>query len=144
MQADSAVANAAVSVTSRRNCTSWNVDAVMALFELPFADLLYQAQQVHRRFFDPNAVQLSTLLSIKTGGCPEDCSYCPQSSRYDTGVEAEKLMPLDEVLQAAQAAKDNGATRFCMGRPGAARSRTRSTRWPTWSRRSRAWGWRPA
>ncbi|MBN9474123.1 MAG: biotin synthase BioB [Bordetella sp. SCN 67-23] len=115
MQADPVVANVPVAVTSRRNCTSWNVDAVLALFELPFADLLYQAQQAHRRFFDPNAIQLSTLLSIKTGGCPEDCSYCPQSSRYDTGVETEKLMPLDEVLEAAQAAKDNGATRFCMG-----------------------------
>ncbi|MDH2238644.1 biotin synthase BioB [Pigmentiphaga sp. GD03639] len=115
MQADPAVAPAAAAVTSRRNCASWNVDAVLALFELPFADLLYQAQQAHRRFFDPNAIQLSTLLSIKTGGCPEDCSYCPQSSRYDTGVETEKLMPLAEVLAAARAAKDNGATRFCMG-----------------------------
>ena len=115
MQADPVVANAPAAVTSRRNCASWNVDAVLALFELPFADLLYQAQQAHRRFFDPSVIQLSTLLSIKTGGCPEDCSYCPQSSRYDTGVETEKLMPLDEVLEAAQAAKDNGATRFCMG-----------------------------
>ncbi|RZS81246.1 biotin synthase BioB [Pigmentiphaga kullae] len=115
MQADPVVAPSVAAVTSRRNCTAWNVDGVLALFELPFADLLYQAQQAHRRFFDPNAIQLSTLLSIKTGGCPEDCSYCPQSSRYDTGVETEKLMPLDEVLEAAQAAKDNGATRFCMG-----------------------------
>ncbi|OVZ60700.1 biotin synthase BioB [Pigmentiphaga sp. NML080357] len=115
MQADPAVANAAPAVTSRRNCASWNVDEVLALFELPFADLLYRAQETHRRFFDANAIQLSTLLSIKTGGCPEDCAYCPQSARYDTGVEAEKLLPLDDVLAAAQTAKDNGATRFCMG-----------------------------
>ncbi|MBU6492840.1 MAG: biotin synthase BioB [Burkholderiales bacterium] len=99
----------------RKNATAWRTADVLALFELPFADLIYRAQQVHREHFDANAVQLSTLLSIKTGGCPEDCAYCPQSARYDTGVEADKLMPLDEVLAAAQRAKDNGATRFCMG-----------------------------
>jgi len=93
----------------------WCVDDVMALYTTPFMDLLYQAQQVHRQYHDPNAVQLSSLLSIKTGGCPEDCAYCPQSSRYDTGVEREKLMPLDKVLQAARAAKASGAQRFCMG-----------------------------
>ncbi|MDX3905230.1 MAG: biotin synthase BioB [Pigmentiphaga sp.] len=115
MQADPAVATAARPVTSRRNCTSWDVEAILGLYELPFADLLYRAQQVHRQHFDANTIQLSTLLSIKTGGCPEDCAYCPQSARYETGVEAEKLLPMDEVLEAARAAKANGATRFCMG-----------------------------
>jgi len=93
----------------------WSVDSVAALFELPFNDLLFRAQQVHRAHFDANAVQLSTLLSIKTGGCEEDCGYCPQSAHHDAGVKADKLMALDDVLAAAQAAKDNGATRFCMG-----------------------------
>lgn len=93
----------------------WSVEAIEALFALPFNDLIFKAQQVHREHFDANTVQLSTLLSIKTGGCPEDCGYCPQSAKYHTGVEAEKLMPIDEVLKAAQAAKDKGATRFCMG-----------------------------
>ncbi|ATJ87463.1 biotin synthase BioB [Ralstonia solanacearum] len=93
----------------------WSREAIEALFALPFNDLLFQAQQVHRANFDANAVQLSTLLSIKTGGCPEDCSYCPQSARYDTGVEAEKLMPINAVLEAAARARQNGASRFCMG-----------------------------
>ncbi|CAB3788927.1 biotin synthase BioB [Pararobbsia alpina] len=93
----------------------WTVASVVALYELPFNDLLFKAQQVHREHFDPNLVQLSTLLSIKTGGCPEDCAYCPQSAHYDTGVDADKLMPLDDVLQAARDAKAHGATRFCMG-----------------------------
>lgn len=93
----------------------WRVADIEALFELPFMDLLYCAQQVHREHFDANAVQLSTLLSIKTGGCPEDCGYCPQSAHFDTGVEASKLMPLSEVIEAAQAAQAQGATRFCMG-----------------------------
>ena len=93
----------------------WSVEAIEALFAPPFNDLIFKAQQVHREHFDANTVQLSTLLSIKTGGCPEDCGYCPQSAKYNTGVEAEKLMPIDEVLKAAQAAKDKGATRFCMG-----------------------------
>jgi len=93
----------------------WRVEDVVALYELPFMDLLYRAQQVHREHHEPNAVQLSSLLSIKTGGCPEDCAYCPQSSRYETEVEREKLMPLDEVLEAARAAKASGAQRFCMG-----------------------------
>lgn len=93
----------------------WPVADVQALYDLPFMDLLFRAQQVHRDCFDPNQVQLSTLLSIKTGGCPEDCAYCPQSASFDTGVDAGKLMALAEVVQAAQAAKDQGATRFCMG-----------------------------
>ncbi len=99
----------------RRQARPWTVDAVHALFELPFNDLIFRAQQVHRENFDPNAIQLSTLLSIKTGGCEEDCQYCPQSAHFDTGLKAEKLLPLEEVLQAARAAKGNGATRFCMG-----------------------------
>ena len=99
----------------RRNPRPWTVAEVAALFELPFNDLLYRAQQVHREHFDANAVQLSTLLSIKTGGCEEDCKYCPQSAHFDTGLKAEKLLPLEEVLEAARAAKSSGATRFCMG-----------------------------
>ncbi len=93
----------------------WTHAEVAALFALPFNDLLFQAQTVHRQRFDPNAVQVSTLLSIKTGACPEDCAYCPQSARYDTGVEREALLPVDEVLAAARAARASGATRFCMG-----------------------------
>jgi biotin synthase len=94
---------------------TWPVAEVAALFELPFNDLMWRAQQVHRENFDPNEVELATLLSIKTGGCPEDCGYCPQAARYDTGVTAQKMMEVDEVVAAAQAAKDSGATRFCMG-----------------------------
>ena len=94
---------------------TWTVEAVLALFELPFNDLLYRAHTAHRQNFDANTVQLSTLLSIKTGGCPEDCAYCPQSARYRTGVEASELLPLDQVLTAARRAKEAGATRFCMG-----------------------------
>lgn len=93
----------------------WRVDEIVALYELPFSDLMYHAQTVHRENFDPNAVQVSTLLSIKTGGCSEDCGYCPQAARYHTEVESEPLMALDDVIAAAQEAKDNGASRFCMG-----------------------------
>jgi biotin synthase len=93
----------------------WSVAEVEALFSLPFAELMHQAQTVHRTHFDPTEVQLSTLLSIKTGGCPEDCSYCPQAARYDTGVEASKLMEPEAVLDAARRAQAAGATRFCMG-----------------------------
>jgi len=93
----------------------FDVDAIEALLNLPFNDLLFRAQCIHREHFDANRVQLSTLLSIKTGGCPEDCGYCPQASRYHTGVENQALMPLDDVLKAARTAKENGATRFCMG-----------------------------
>jgi biotin synthase len=93
----------------------WSRDEVAALFALPFNELLHRAHGVHRQHHDPQAVQVSTLLSIKTGGCPEDCSYCPQAARYDTGVEAQKLMSVEAVLQRAQAAKDAGASRFCMG-----------------------------
>jgi biotin synthase len=94
---------------------TWHVDEVAALFALPFNDLVFRAQQVHRAHFDPNAVQLSTLLSIKTGGCPEDCAYCPQAARYQTGVTDEEVLPLENVVSAARVAKEKGATRFCMG-----------------------------
>lgn len=93
----------------------WSREEVGHLFALPFNDLLFQAQTVHRTHHDPNAVQVSTLLSIKTGGCPEDCAYCPQAARYSTGVKAEKLMSVEAVVARAQAAKDAGASRFCMG-----------------------------
>ena len=93
----------------------WKLDEIQALFELPFNDLLFKAHSIHRENFDPNLVQVSSLLNIKTGACPEDCSYCSQSSKYDTGLEREKLMEIDEVLQQAQNAKNKGATRFCMG-----------------------------
>jgi biotin synthase len=93
----------------------WSRDEVRSLFELPFNELLYRAQTVHRRHFDPSAVQVSTLLSIKTGGCPEDCGYCPQSVHYDTGLEPEALLDVEEVVTAARRARETGATRFCMG-----------------------------
>ena len=93
----------------------WTRETLCALFDLPFNDLLARAHVVHRAHHDPNAVQVSTLLSIKTGGCPEDCAYCPQAARYHTGVQAEKLMELDAVIERAQAAKAAGASRFCMG-----------------------------
>jgi len=93
----------------------WSRAELSALFALPFPELMFQAQRVHRQQFDPTAVQISTLLSIKTGGCPEDCAYCPQSAHYTTGVGADKLLPVDEVLAQARAARDAGAGRFCMG-----------------------------
>ena len=93
----------------------WTPAEVLALFKLPFNDLLFQAQSVHRQYFDPNRVQVSTLLSIKTGACPEDCKYCPQSGHYNTGLDKEKLMEVEKVLQAAADAKAIGSTRFCMG-----------------------------
>jgi biotin synthase len=93
----------------------WSADEVKALFDQPFNDLLFQAQSIHRRYFDPNSVQISSLLSIKTGACPEDCAYCPQSAKHDTALQPERLLPIEEVKQAALNAKRNGATRFCMG-----------------------------
>lgn len=93
----------------------WTLAEVEALFALPFNDLLFKAQTIHRKCFDPNSVQVSSLLNIKTGACPEDCSYCSQSSKYDTGLEREKLMQIDLVLKQAKEAQDKGATRFCMG-----------------------------
>jgi biotin synthase len=100
-------------MTDIRN--DWSVDEIEALFALPINDLLFQAHSVHRDNFDPNSVQVSTLLSIKTGACPEDCGYCSQSAKNDTSLEREKLLPLDEVIESAKAAKDAGSTRFCMG-----------------------------
>ena len=94
---------------------TWPVDEVMTLFDLPFNDLLFQAQTIHRANFPEGEVELATLLSIKTGGCEEDCGYCPQAARYDTGVEAKKMLDVREVLSAAKAARESGATRFCMG-----------------------------
>ncbi|NVJ59574.1 MAG: biotin synthase BioB [Gammaproteobacteria bacterium] len=93
----------------------WTIDQVKQIFSLPFNDLLFYAQLIHRRFFNPNEVQTSTLLSIKTGACPEDCAYCPQSGHYNTGLSKEQLMAIEEVVANAQRAKETGATRFCMG-----------------------------
>lgn len=93
----------------------WRLHDVRELFELPFNDLLYRAQTIHRQCFDANEIQLSALLNIKEGGCPEDCAYCPQSLRYETGVDASDVMPVEEVIKAAQDAKAQGASRFCMG-----------------------------
>ncbi|MES1999760.1 MAG: biotin synthase BioB [Pseudomonadota bacterium] len=101
--------------TATNTPQTWRVAEVEALFALPFSDLMFQAQTMHRTHFDPNSVQLSTLLSIKTGGCSEDCGYCPQAARYDTGVENQGLLEINAVLDAARAAKAAGATRFCMG-----------------------------
>ena len=93
----------------------WTLEELRALHDLPLPELLFRAQTVHREHHDPTKVQLCTLLSIKTGGCPEDCAYCPQSAHYDTGLERQKLLALEEVLVAARAARANGSTRFCMG-----------------------------
>jgi len=93
----------------------WSVAEIEALFALPFNDLLFRAQTLHREFFDANTVQVSTLMSIKTGSCPEDCAYCPQSAHHDTGLEKEKLLAIENIMKEARAAKDKGASRFCMG-----------------------------
>jgi len=103
------------SSTKPADTRRWSPAQVEALYALPFNDLIYRAQGVHRAHFDPNAVQLSTLLSVKTGGCPEDCGYCPQAARYHTGVSNEETLPLEQVLAAARLARESGATRFCMG-----------------------------
>lgn len=94
---------------------NWLLDEILSLFALPFNDLIYQAQTAHRHYFNPNAVQLSSLLNIKTGNCPEDCAYCPQSVHFQTTLEPDKLMPTEQVQAAARQAKQRGATRFCMG-----------------------------
>ena len=93
----------------------WRLDEVQSLFEMPFNDLIFTAQTVHRENFDANEIQVSSLLSIKTGACSEDCGYCPQSARFDADLKPEALMPVEEVLEAAKRAKDQGASRFCMG-----------------------------
>jgi biotin synthase len=95
--------------------TDWTLEEARAIYQAPFADLMFHAQRVHRASFKANRVQVSTLLSVKTGACPEDCKYCPQSVRYDTGLDREELLQVDEVVTAARAAKAHGATRFCMG-----------------------------
>jgi len=100
---------------SATSTVRWSRQRVEELFDSPFNDLLHRAHSVHRRHFDPNAVQLSTLLSVKTGGCPEDCAYCPQAARYHTGVADEDLLTVEQVTAAARSARANGATRFCMG-----------------------------
>jgi len=113
MSLDLVSATAAPVVVDLRH--DWQLAEVQALFNKPFNDLLYQAQMMHRQHFDPNEIQVSSLLSIKTGSCSEDCAYCPQSVRYDTEVESEALMPIEQVLASAQKAKEQGASRFCMG-----------------------------
>src|SRR5215472_5953689 len=116
----------------------WARQEIGALFDLPFPELMFRAQKVHRQHFDPTAVQISTLLSIKTGGCPEDCAYCPQSARYHTGVRAEKLMALGAVLAAPPARAASA-----WARPGASRRSAISRRCATWSKASRRSGSRP-
>ena len=107
--------NGATSLTEGQRRHDWELEEVLALFEAPLNDLLFKAQSIHRRFHPANEVQISTLLSIKTGGCPEDCKYCPQSVHYDTGLDAHGLLAVDDVVDAARKARDAGATRFCMG-----------------------------
>lgn len=94
---------------------NWQIDEVLELFNLPFNDLVFKAMQVHRKFHNPDEVQISTLLSIKTGGCPENCKYCPQSAHFDTGLEKQALMPVDKIVESAINAQNSGASRFCMG-----------------------------
>ena len=113
--ADSKHVAGAGSLAQNERSPAWTIDLVISLFDMPFADLMFRAQQAHRAQFDANTVQLSTLLSVKTGGCPEDCAYCPQAARFQTGVENERLMSTEDVVSLARAAKDRGATRFCMG-----------------------------
>lgn len=102
-------------LSSVTESSGWDVQRIEALLDLPFSDLIHRAQSVHRQYHDPNGVQLSTLISVKTGGCSEDCGYCPQAARYHTGVENQEMLTLDEVLAAAAEAKARGASRFCMG-----------------------------
>lgn len=109
------MSTAAADMTGHAVRHDWSREEIEALYELPFNDLLFQAQQVHRQHFDPNAVQISTLMSIKTGACPEDCAYCPQSAHYKTDLEIEKLVPVEQVVAAARSARQRGASRFCMG-----------------------------
>ena len=114
-EADRFSAAKAIAPVDEAQTRKWTVTELEALFDLPFSDLLHRAQQVHRQYHDANAVQLSTLLSIKTGGCSEDCGYCPQSARHHSGVANEDLLSLEDVVSAARAAKEQGASRFCMG-----------------------------
>ena len=115
-QEHSVDANASAAVTDDKEPRhNWTRQEAEALFALPFNDLIFRAQNIHRQWFDPNEVQKSTLLSIKTGGCPEDCGYCSQSAKFETGIKATKLMDVDTVLEGARRAKDSGASRYCMG-----------------------------
>lgn len=98
-----------------KNLKKWTLEEITDLYRLPFNDLIFQAQTIHRENHDPNKIQVSTLMSIKTGGCPEDCKYCSQSIKYNTDVEIEKLLSVDDVIDQAKAAKASGASRFCMG-----------------------------
>ena len=98
-----------------KKITKWSLEDIETLYRLPFNDLIYKAQTIHRENHDPNKIQVSTLMSIKTGGCPEDCKYCSQSIKYNTDVEIEKLLSVDDVVAQAKAAKESGASRFCMG-----------------------------
>lgn len=102
-------------INHQHEAMRWNVGQIQILFDLPFNDLIYQAQSVHRQYHDANTLQLSTLISVKTGGCPEDCGYCPQAARYHTNVEDQDILSTEEVVSAAKIAKAEGATRFCMG-----------------------------
>ncbi len=113
MTATATIRTQAIGETEPRH--DWRLEEVLDLFALPFNDLLFRAQTIHRANFDPNRIQVSRLLSIKTGSCPEDCKYCPQSAHYDTGLDKEKLVEIETVLSAARAAKESGASRFCMG-----------------------------
>lgn len=101
--------------SSNLNSANWQIEEVIELFSMPFNDLIFKASSLHREFHNPNQVQISTLLSIKTGGCPENCKYCPQSAHYDTGLQKQALMPIDEIVASACNAKNAGASRFCMG-----------------------------
>ena len=116
----------------------------LALYALPFNDLLFKAQSIHRAHFDPNRVQLSRLLSIKTGGCPEDCAYCSQSVHHESGLTASKLMEVEHVIAEAHKARDAGATRFAWARHGEIQNRAIWKRSFRWSRASRRSAWKPA
>ncbi len=107
--------SAALTISPTMLRHDWSLDEIQSLFMLPFNDLLFKAHSIHRQYFDPNQVQISSLLSIKTGSCSEDCGYCPQSARYDSDLKPEALMPINEVLEAAKKAQSEGASRFCMG-----------------------------
>ena len=125
--ADSANVASAGEPLNRDGSAIWTLESVMSLFDLSFADLIFRAQQVYRKHFDANSVQLSTLLSVKTGGCPEDCGYCPQATRFHTGVENEKLMSTGEVVSLARAAKERGGNTILHG-SGLAQSETARSR----------------
>ena len=123
---------------------NWTRQEALALYESPFNDLLFQAQTVHRQHFDPNKVQLSRLLSIKTGGCPEDCGYCSQSSHHESGLKASRLMEVERVIAEARKARDAGATRYCMGAAWRSPKDRDMDASSPWSRASRRSAWRPA